>query len=552
MKVSLAIEKKEWRFVFWLSIFLIFVTGIPYLLGWLSAPSDRTYNGLHALTPADFPVYYAYILQVKNGALTVMDLFTTESQIGILNVWWLLVGWLARGLQLSPPVAFHLARLLMIPVFVSILYLVIAKAFTVVRQRRLAMLFVIFAGGVGGYTVPFLSDLPVDNLDSYQWPIDLWISESSTFNILYHTSHFIASISATLGIFLLAFNAFTRRSIGWAAAAGVVGLFYFNFHPFYVPTVFGTLGMYIVVDSVRRRQFLWREFLLLGVIVLIALPSVGYHFLLLNSSKIIRLRAMQNVTDISPLPFVIAGYGFLLPGLVLGLYALFRQRAWNGWWRILACWGVVNIALIYSPAQFHSRYTQGLSIVFSLFSVYGLIWLYEVLRRTWSAKKFNFWVNNPALLGMLFVLMFAPSTIMSVIRDVYQFIYKPGRVLGYYYLPNGVMDAYAWLGEQSKGKIVLAFDPNNKFVPAFSAQKTYAAHGIETIFYQSKIAEVRRFYGSDGEDDAKKNFLRARGIDFVLYSEYEKALGSFNPSSKPYLELVFNAPDAQLYRVTVE
>ena len=95
------ISVREWQFVGLMAALMIIITGLPYLVGYLAAPAGLVYNGLHALSPGDVPIYYSYINQVKNGELLVKDLFTSEPQtVGTFNIWWLMVGLGARFFNL--------------------------------------------------------------------------------------------------------------------------------------------------------------------------------------------------------------------------------------------------------------------------------------------------------------------------------------------------------------------------------------------------------------------------------------------------------------------
>src|SRR3989338_10887560 len=198
------ITTSEWRFVCWLTLAVLALTGLPYLYGSWSAPAGTTYDGLHALAPGDVPVYYSYLYQIKAGEVLVKDLFTDEPQpLGTFNVWWFLVGTVARWLNLSLPLAFQLSRLLMIPVFTAVAYVFLSYVFRQPARRKLALVFLLFSSGLGVYAAGLPDTVASSSAEVYAWPIDLWITEAITFNALYQTSHFIASITLMLLIFLL-------------------------------------------------------------------------------------------------------------------------------------------------------------------------------------------------------------------------------------------------------------------------------------------------------------------------------------------------------------
>ena len=390
-----SVSKKEWVFVGIITAVIIILTTVPYIFGYLMAPSNTVYNGIHALSPGDIPVYYSNINQVIEGDFLVKNLFTAEDQsIGTFNVWWFLVGLVAKIFGLSVILVFQLSRIFMIPVFIFISYLFVAYFIQSVPQRKISLIFILFSSGAGFWMAGLIDTVTFADTTTYWWPIDLWLTEAITFNALYQTSHFIASITLTLLIFLLMLLAFEKNRFNYAVISGFLALFYFNFHPYYLPVIFGVLGLYLFVLFLQASKILWRQMGYLVTVFLISFPSIIYHFWLIQASPVIGQRAVQNVTNISPLPFVLIGYGFLLPGFFLGLYWLIKRKSLNIKFIFLLIWLGLNVVLIYSPFPFHSRYTQGIQIIFSIFTVvdYFIFYInlfYQRLVAVWSTICFR-------------------------------------------------------------------------------------------------------------------------------------------------------------------
>lgn len=545
-----SISKKEWWFVVIMATVMIVLTGIPYLYGWLAAPPDTIYNGLHALSPGDIPIYYSYINQIKEGNILVKNLFTSEPQtIGTFNVWWFWLGAITKLLNLPIILTFQLSRIIMIPIFLLVAYIFISFFIDKKIKREICLIFLLFSAGVGFYFAGAIDQINIQYTPYYFWPIDLWLTEAIIFNVLYQSSHFIASITLTLLMFLLTILAFEKQKLSYAIVSGILGLFYFNFHPYYFPVIFGTLGLYLFVLMLQTKKILWRSAGYLITVLVISLPSIIYHFWLIQKSPVIAQRALQNVTHISPVIFVIIGYGFLWFGFLLGLFFLIKERKLNNRFIFLLIWLAVNLILIYSPFPFHSRYTQGLHFILVVFTVIGLFALRNYLKIKLPANIFNFWVNNPTLLVLLFFVLFSMASLYSLARDIYYFTYKPGQAKIDLYLPNDVVGAIKWLSHQPRSKVILAADIPSKFIPGFSGQTVYLAHGHETLFYSSKFIYLVWFFEDNEYDRFKHQFLIKQGIDYIFYTDYEKGLGSFNPASKDYLKLVFDLPQAQIYQV---
>ncbi len=544
-----SVSRSEKKFLQAVVIILIIVTAAPYLYGYVAAGDRRVYTGLHALAPGDIPVYYSYINQVKSGSDTVKDLFTAERQnTGIFNVWWWWVGKLAGLFNLSAPLAFHLSRIMVLPFFVVVVYLFVSLFFKDAIKRRVALLFVLFSAGLGVYFSPFFSDLPTTT-DRYLWPIDLWLTEAVTFNALYHSSHFAASLMfsvAILGVMILALE---KNNWHYGITGGLLALFYFNFHPFYAPVIYAVLFVYLCYLQAQARQVDWRKIFVFMVFLALSLPMVFYHWWVIVSEPVLALRAMQNITTISPLLFVFVGYGLLWLGGILGVVYLIRKYGWQ-WGRfiVLVSWLIVNLILIYSPIPFGSRYIQGTHIILSILTVSFLFWLTGYLKQK-HRRFFQAFISNKVLLVVLFVLFFSMSIIFSIARDIYYFTYKPGITNISMFIPIEIKEALDWLHFQKKGAVLA--DPNilAKFVPAFAQQPVFVAHGIETISYQEKLDQFKWFWSGKGSDKAKYNFLERANIKYVFFSPYEKSWGDYNPDNNPYLQAIFKNNIIAIYQV---
>jgi len=551
-KLLQTITRTEWRLVWLMAIVMILLTSVPYLIGWLMAKPGFVYDGLHALSPGDIPVYYSYINQVKHGFWLVKDLFTSEVQTGgTFNIWWALVGLLARYCNLSVPLVFQLSRLLMIPVFMVVAYLFISYFLDQIKQRRLALFFLLFASGLGFYVAGPLDTTKLTGTTAYWWPIDLWLTEAVTFNVLYQTSHFIASLTLMLLIFLLVLLAFDYRKFNYALIAGVLSAIYFNFHPYYLPAILGTVGFYWLYLCWLEKKALWWAFGYLTVVTVFSSLPAAYHFWLIATNSVVSQRAIQNVTTISPVFFVLIGYGFLWLGAVLGAVSLIKSQQLTKRYVFLLLWLVTNFILIYSPLPFHSRYVQGVHVILVIFTVIGLVDLCQWLKRKLPPAVYDFWLNNPVLMVILFVVFFGMSNIYSLGRDIYYFVAQTPEAMADLYLPQGLLETTTWLAKQPTGKIILAADVPAKFIPGFSGQTVYLAHAHETLNFYRKAAELMWFFSDTKDDSARFQFLQRQGINYILYSDYEKALGSFVPATKNYLRLVFFAPTVQLYEVIV-
>lgn len=550
-KFNISISVKEWRFVWWLSAAVIMITTLPYLVGYLFTPADTIYNGLHALSPGDVPVYYSYLRQIKAGEFFLYNFFTSEIQThGTINLWWLLVGLFGKWFNLSGLIIFQVSRILMIPVLVAIAYIFFSYFFVSKRVRRWTLIFLLFSSGIGAYSAPFLQILNPFR-ETLHWPIDLWITEATTFTALYHSSHMIVSLVMMLVILLLIFLGLSQIKIKFAFFAGLAGLFYFNFHPYYLPVVYGVALFYFFYLTWQQQKINWQQFIWLGLFIILSLPSAIYHGWLIWSDPIIYQRALQNVTPLSPWLYVFLGYGWLWLGGLVSVFIRIKNKNLENNYVFMLLWLLVILFLIILPLPFTSRYTQGLQVILVYLTIDALVYLYHYLK----ANFYNFYkkiiINNTILFSILFVLLFAMSNIFQLVRDVYYFTTKPNQTAQIFYLEQGLKNSFTWLEQNVSQQVILAADIPAKFVPSYAGQVAYVAHAHETIFYYAKALSTQWFYADNNreKDDKKYAWLRREGIDYVLYSPYEKDLGSFQPQEKDYLRPVFSKGQTTIYEV---
>ncbi|NKQ34627.1 MAG: hypothetical protein HF973_03325, partial [Chloroflexi bacterium] len=81
-------------------------------------------------------------------------------------------------------------------------------------------------------------------------------------------------------------------------------------------------------------------------------------------------------------------------------------------------------------------------------------------------------------------------------------------------------------------------------------QRVVLGHWAETVNYAEKETAVTQFFTASTANTWRDDMLLTYGVNYVWYGPREKELGSFNPASSPYLELVYENDTIQIYRVT--
>lgn len=545
-----SINKKEWYFLIAITLFVIFLTTAPYLYGWYQTPENYVYTGLHSLTPGDIHVYFSYIEQVKNGHLVFEDLYTSEAQSRLMaNGFWLAVGLFAKFTGLSNIIAFHITRIILIPFFLFLLYLLASYFWADKTWRKICFIFFTFASGLG-FAISGLIDESVYRKGWYNWPLDLWAPENNNLLTMFQSPHLILSMIFLILVFFLMFFSFDKNKIKYSLAAGIIALLLFEFHPFHAPTIFAVLGAYALVQFIIHKEIIFSYLKHLLIFSAISLPSVLYWLWLTRSDYITQIRAYQNICLSPALWVTLFSYGFILILAIMAIFSLFKKHKLENINIFLIVWLVVQFALLYSPFNFQRRLMQGLQIPMILLAVMGLFFIYSYLREKMPAKRFDFWINNKYLAIILFILLFGSSHIFNWAREFSIVVNKTHPVL---YISNDTIAAFDWFKQNTQpSQVILTDFYNGNLIPGRIGHKVFLGHGVETLFFNSKFEQVNWFFKTNNFDPKKHQFLKDNNISYIFYTDQLKTMGNFKPSEKDYLELVYAQGDVDIYKVKLE
>lgn len=540
------ISRNEWGFIFKISALALALASLSLIVIVALTPSGYFATGLHTLSPGDYPVYYSYIDQAARGAFLFTDLFTTEPHAPFnLNVFWVPVGWVAYLLSLSPPVAFHLARLAMVPLFTVVAYVLSALIFREPARRKIALVFVTFASGLGGYfALPLEGQFP-KGVSPLTYPMDLWVTEAFPFLQFHQTGHF--TFGTILFVLVLAGVALAWRTgrYRYSLGAGVAGLWLFAFHPFHAPSLTAIVVVWGLWEGIRRRVAWTRLFIHAMVVAAIAAPALAWQSVVATANPIGVARAAQNVLPTPAFHIVLESYGFLA---VAALLMLVRRSTWRDERRsLLALWVIAQGILIFVPLFFQRRLTQGLSIPLALLTADFIVGVFARWRQ--RPKSFAaFFANSPAALTFAFVVLFGFSNAIVLGQDIH-FVLTNRTAPFVIYLPNEYATAFTVLKRTEADAIVLARAGTGNVLPGFTGRRTYVGHPVETLSYEMKRRQVETFFRDEESPERQAAFLDTNRISYVFWGPLERSTGSFDPETKSFLEPVSVGQTISLYRV---
>lgn len=540
------INQKEWTLIVIVIFVIIVITSIPHIYGFLNTPEGFTYWGRQMLNSHDTPVYFSYLEQVQQGHWLFENLFTTESQIKIFNPFWLFTGLIGKIFNLPVAVTFQVTRIILIPFLITICYLFISYFFQNKQERKVCFVMLLFSSGFGVLASRWLTPLYREKYGYANWPMDTWVPESNTFFTLYHTPHLIFSLSLILLIFLLTLTSFENNKKRYSILAGLLALLLFQFHPFHVPTVFGVLGIYLIILCLKYRKIRWNLIGHLAIVFLLSLPAIVYHLLTMKYDWTIWQKAIQNVCLTPSWLMVLVSYGLLTILAIIGIISIWKNKLYNNRNLFLIAWPITQFLLIYLPVNFQRRLTEGLHVGVTLLANFGLFFVYNFLKNKIGPKFFLLVVNNKMLIWIIFPIVFCCSNIFILGQDII-YAYAYSKV---FYISYNKLSAIKWLAQNTSFTSQIFSSPaNGNIIPAFSARNVYVGHGVETAFYLQKTKETEWFFKDNKRDEQKKTFLKKNNLNYLFYETEEKKLGSFNPEEKKYLKKVYQNDEVTIYKI---
>ena len=533
------LDKKEWLLIAAVSLVVIFLTTLPIVIGIFYTPPGQIFLGSQINNFFDTPVYYSWIEQVKDGHFLFKNLYTGETHPRFLfDIFWLAVGLAAKFLSLSSFAAFQIVRIALIPMLLIVAYSLISFFFESKRARRWAFLMTTFSSGWGliFLMLPDGLKLPTDSLI-----MDLGVVEANTFFSAYYSPHFIFSLTLILAIFFLTLKSWGERKLNLTIWAGGLSLILFQFHPYYVPTIFGVLGLYLLALIIKNKKLSIFNIKSYLVILLLSSPSIIYHLWTLKTFLIRQGHAAQNILPTPSILNFIFTYGAIFLLALLG-YAYIIKKQLNDKNLFLLVWPIAIIFLIYNPLiNYQRKLIQSVHAALSILAIFGVYYLINIYP---DLKKY---LKNTLLVSLLFIFLFTSSNIYIIQRDVQFYL---GRLILFIspYISQNKKAAMEWAKTLPEG-VFLAGYYNSNLLPAFALKQVYLGHWGMTANAFSKKEKVNWFFGQQATPEEQKKFLTQNKIKYIFYEEEKQMFPNFHPQNLPFLKEIYKNTEVKIYEI---
>jgi hypothetical protein len=528
----LAIKSNEWRWLAGWAVIIVLLTNLPFILGALASTPANQYGGfVYGLE--DGNSYLAKMQEGAAGSWLFYLAYTPEPHSGgPFFIMYLLLGKVARLLNLSLIVVLHVSRVLASIFTLGTFYAVSAFFVRSVAIRRAAFILFGLGGGLG-----WLWTLLALPFGPGVMPVDLWVPEATFFLSTLTFPHLTLSLAFQLWCVtgLLWFLDIGRWP-AWLLAAGS-GLLMTLIHPYKFVIVLPVVGLYILWQVYRQnykfrpsiRRLLW--------VVLPTIPYFTYAVIVFSRNEVFIGWRVQNLTWSPSLLLYLLGFGLLLPLALVGCWRLYNDNDSTQLCHqnYLLLWFGVTPLLVYLPLAIQRRFLDGYQVVVALLAGIGVVWLLERFPSGWRLPV--------ATAGVLFVSLTNLMLLAGSISIV------SARQQPHFH-PEYEVAAYDWLAENASSRqVVLSAYATGNVLPAYAPLNVFVGHGSETVNFTEKMTLVERFFAINTPNDWRRSLLEQYGVDYLYYGPNEQAVGEFQPANATYMKPVYANGTVTIFRV---
>lgn len=459
-----------------LSFVFVVVQVLPFALAARAADAQHEFAGF-LLNPTDGFSYLAKMRQGFDGQWSFVLPYTAQPGEGAaINLYYLFLGHLARGLGWGLIFTFHVARVVGAVALCAALYRLVVATLPA-RLQVWAFGLALFGSGLGWLAVLFGG-----------FTSDFWVAEAYPFLAGMVNAHF--PLGLALQVYLVS-PARAPRPAAWALASLTLAVVY----------PFGWALAVVVMVGTALLACLWRQparghWQQAACVLLAGLPYAAYALWVVYSHPVLAGWNAQNLTLAMPLwDFVVSFSPALLLALP-GVYLAWKQRSMAV--GLLAVWLVASIVLLYAPFGLQRRLLTGLYVPVAALAVYAAA---------------HFFASRLRLALCALVLLALPTNLFVLLGMAHAIQHQDPAL----YLRADELAAYAWLDEQAApGALTLAPERNGLHLPAFADVRVWYGHPFETVLAKQRQAELLAFLADPA---GHAEFLRGHGFEYALLDD---------------------------------
>jgi hypothetical protein len=519
-------RKKDYLWIFGVSVLILTWGTIPTWTGYQLETQELRFRGIYFDTQ-DYAVHLATMQAGMQGEWAYQFRFTTEShRAAFLKLFYIFLGHFSRWFGLAPDVTYHLARWGLGLMALFALYKLMRQIFADRFWARIAFLLAALGSGLGWLQLIF------DWTSGKITPIDFWVIGDYVFFSLSIFPHF-AFVTALTCIVLRLWLDFLKKPrwihVAWIGFASVLVQ---SVNPIaFAPVDAGLFGA-MLFSFWQSKKIHKEQVVALLAIAVIQIPLLIYNFLVLRNDPLWSQFTAQNQTLSPPPDYYLWGFALFWPLTVLGVILAFRTK--SAALGAAFFWIIAGFLLAYAPVYIQRRFLQNITIPLAILATAGLVQLLET-----GAVRFPGLVRWRSGVILLFVFLTSLSSIQIGLGQTAYLRTYPETL----YYPASLDRAVEWFRQNAEyNDFVFASEQTSQVLAQKTGLRAYLGHPMETLDYQTKLANVQAFFQGELTE------LAGRPIKWVVYGPLEKTLSpGFQPMQT--LELVYENQDVQIFEV---
>jgi hypothetical protein len=526
--------KIPWRVLLALFLLLAIITTAVPVVQWAKRPPGGVFTGYSMESVGDVFVYLNLIEQAKNGSTLFTDMFTPEPhEPALIHPLFLVTGRIAALCRLSPLVAWHLVRIILLGCACIVLWFLVRSVLQQ-RQRCALVLFgMVFAAGFA-----------------------LEGSDALVFIAMLYSPKSLLALLCTVVVlftFFLMWNeraTIIRLAVCFFAATLLV---FVQPYPILlcacIPVIFGFIET-VCRRSARRR---WAALILVCMCVVIAITLLassvlGSEVLLRWSLNAAHDRSMWKESLLLVLPFA--------PLAIIGFITQRKSNPTGSSFMLAWCIGAITCGFSRYPYAY--RLIGYAQIPLAYFAALGAAFL-------WAKRDRGNTVWSKALVVFLGVVL-----VSGPIRRIGTNLTGEFDGAGFLHLSSQTSEAIQWIRATTPTDSVFLVSPSWDTLFAQQAyRRVFVTMGWQTLNFGERINTALDVYGGAYSEQQLNALLAQEHIGYLVVSEREKRKGiylwkynngttdtrtsfyGFSPERYPSLRSVFQNKEMTIYKVDI-
>lgn len=464
----------------------------------------------------------------------------------IFHTYYTLIGKFAAIFRLQPDVSYHAARIVSVEVFILAVFFLSGM----LLGPKLALWGAVFAL-VGNISPPFVFPQAI-HVTWYPYGFPWWMTFEAL-ERLYGVPHHIigpALFIVSLILFVRYFR--SKKTINIIMASILLFVSSIIYPPMLFPVVFAlplSFTLFTVRNTVIAKKLTVNRIFFAGIAIIFYAALASYMLLKFQEDQGYPWN-MIRTWEINRWNFQEPGFNMQVP-LVFGILPLVALPAvikaiitGEFEWMYISVWAYLPFILL--PLVYVLGIPKMRLFETAPFVPFGLL-----------AARSIFTVLPPVrknLLQIILVCIFLSTSALATVPILkyriesidYFLAHKP---LNHSHIPLASYHALEFMKEMiPKNSIILSDFTMGNTIPGFIASRSYFGHTFDTIYFEQKQEEVKRFFSMTMTDEDAREFIRKRSIDFVYYGPDEKLL-SIKPMQYTFLKKIYGKDGVEIYQV---